>query len=240
MARPIRHRESARLHEIDGDLHRNIRNRIAIARDEFARREFSVEQLQKPNHSWSVGLGPGRNLGDLQLFHRRMRMAKYRCHVGKEIDLGPSVPHFNDCRILGSDTEQRRLRLQHFEISADRDRFRDDGAIIKNKSGHSLQRVDRRIFRRLVLHQHDIDLLGWYRDAFFSQEYARTPGVWGHFAVIEFHAVLHLPTSNFRSTSTEHGQKALSKGSNESLTRDFRSLLSLVLRNLRNAAASSL
>jgi hypothetical protein len=167
-------------------------------------------------------------------------MAKHRCHVGKEIDLGPPVPHFDDGNVFGSDTKQWRVGLKHFEIPANRNRFRNDRAIIKNKSRHPLQRVDRRIFRRLVLHQHDIDLLGRHGDPFFSEEDARSPRVWGHFAVIEFHAVLHLPTSKFQSASTEHAKYALSKGYNQSLTRDFSSLLSVVLRNLRNAAAGFL
>ncbi len=164
-------------------------------------------------------------------------MTKDRCYVGKEIDLGPPVPHFDDGDIFGTDTKQGGIRLQHFEISANSDRLRNDGAIVKNKSRHSLQRIDRRVLRRLVLHQHDIDLLGRQGDAFFCQKNARTSGIGGHFAVIEFHLVLRRRTSKFRSTSPEHEQIALSKGCNQSLTRDFRPLLSLVLRNLRNAAA---
>src|SRR5690242_19813905 len=80
--------------------------------------------------------------------------------------------------------------MQDFEISTDRNRFRDDCAVIEHKRWHSLQWVDRRIFRSLMLHSHDIDLFRRHRDDLFREKNAHAAWVRRHLAVIELHAEL--------------------------------------------------
>src|SRR5262245_15988256 len=87
----------------------------------------------------------------------------------------------------------------------------------------------------LVLHGSNVDLFGRNRDAFFGKKNARPARVWCDFAVVELHS--RLPSQCCLSLDqAEHGEKLLSKGTYQSLTRLFRSLLSSVLRFLRNAA----
>src|SRR5215467_5063991 len=78
--------------------------------------------------------------------------------------------------------------MQHFEISTNRNRLRDDRAVIEHKRGHSLQWIDRRIFPSLMLQFRDIDLFDWHRNTLFSLEDTYAPGVWHKLAVIELHA----------------------------------------------------
>src|SRR5262245_1149918 len=78
--------------------------------------------------------------------------------------------------------------MQHFEISTNRDRLGDDRAVIEHERGHSLQWIDLRIFRSLVLQFPDIDLYGWHRNTLFSEEDTYAAGVRCKLAVIELHA----------------------------------------------------
>src|SRR5262245_23171378 len=114
-------------------------------------------------------------------------MAKYGRDVGEEIDFSPTIPHFNERGILGADTEHRWLRMQHLEIAADRNRFRDYRAVVEHQGWHALQWIDRRIFGRLVLVGSNVNLLCRHRDAFFGEKNARAAGIWRQLAVIELH-----------------------------------------------------
>ena len=99
--------------------------------------------------------------------------------------------------------------MLHLEITADRDRLCNDGAVVENQRRHSLQRIDRRIFRRLVLHRYHVDLFGRYRDALLREENPGTARIRRKPAVIEFHSA---PIAmRLAPSSAEHGQNRLSK-----------------------------
>src|SRR6185369_10047994 len=112
VAGAIGHCKPPRLHEIDGDLYRNVCDRIAVTRNKFALGKFAVEQLEKPGHARPVRIGPSRNLRYLQLFHRWMRMAEDRCHVREKVYFCPPIPHLHDGDVFRPDAEHWRLRMQ--------------------------------------------------------------------------------------------------------------------------------
>src|SRR5262249_30113696 len=101
----------------------NVGHRVAITRNEFARGELAVEHFEEPGDTGPVRLGPCRHMRYLKFLHRRMRMAEDCCHISEEIHFRPSIPHFNDRGILGSNTEHRRLPVQRLKIAAECKRF---------------------------------------------------------------------------------------------------------------------
>ncbi len=116
-----------------------------------------------------------------------MRVPKHSGHVGEKIDLGTPVPHLDDGGVLRTNSEQRRIGMQHLEIAANCNRLRNDSAVVENKRWHSLQRIDRRIFWSLVLHRHNVDLLGRNSNSLLGQKNSRAPRIWRQPTVIKLH-----------------------------------------------------
>src|SRR5258708_37460268 len=71
------------------------------------------------------------------------RKIESQCH--------PPVPHFDDGGLQACPAEKRRIRLQSFEIAANRNRFREHGAVIENERRYPLQWIDRSIGRAVVV-----------------------------------------------------------------------------------------
>ena len=150
--------------------------------------QFAIEQCQELDDPRLVGLSPLGHLV-LHLAHGRMQVAKHRGYRLVEVELHAAVPHLDQRLLLAAAAEQRRLRAQPLEIPADRHRFGDHRAVVEHQRRHALQRVDRRIGRRLVLERAEIDRLDRHAHPLLGEKNANPPRIGRPPAVIELHRV---------------------------------------------------
>jgi hypothetical protein len=105
------------------------------------------------------------------------------------MQLDTPLPHLDKRRALCAGAEQRRRRMQRFDVAADRNRLGEDRAIVEDQRGYPLQGIDRGEGRRLVRERAEVDLLGRYCDALFSQKYPHPSWVWCPSPVEELHLI---------------------------------------------------
>src|SRR5208282_1751123 len=116
-----------------------------------------------------------------------MQMLKHVRDRQVEVKLGTPAPHLDESAVERAAAEQRRIGLQRFEISADRNGLRNHGAIVEHKRRDALHRVNRSIGVGALLQFTEIDLLGWNLDSLFGEEYANPARIWGAASVEELH-----------------------------------------------------
>ena len=111
---------------------------VMSATEKFSPARYGVRAqpfVENPNdlsHSWLVRFGPGRDLGNFEMSHGRMRVPEVLSHRQEEIELGAPVPHLDHADLDRRLAEQGRVRLNGFEIAADRHAFRDSGSIVQD------------------------------------------------------------------------------------------------------------
>jgi hypothetical protein len=166
----IRNGKPRGTHEIDCDESGDVGDAQALARDKGPAFKVMIEEKKETFDARLVRLGPCGHLRNLQGFHRRVSMAKNVGDGEKEIEFEPAIPHFDLDDLPRTPAEQRRLGSNLLEITADRDGFGNDGAVIENENRHLLQRIDRGKAFRLVLQGANVDLLLGDLHAFLGKE----------------------------------------------------------------------
>src|SRR6266550_7494415 len=110
------------------------------------------------------------------------------CDTGNsKMQLETPIPHLDAGKLQRTAPEQRRIGLERLEITADRDRFRDHRAVVENERRHALERVNRGIGRRHLLHGAEIDLLHGQRDTLLGQKDPRAPRIGRAASVVKLH-----------------------------------------------------
>src|SRR5262245_6099084 len=116
------------------------------------------------------------------------------------MQLKAPIPHLGPRDLQGATAEQRRSGMQRLEVAADRNRFRNYGAIVEDQRRHPHQWINRGESRRLVLQGAEIHLLQRERNALLRQKDARASRIGRAPAVEELHA---FPTCEGRTTAND-------------------------------------
>ena len=114
-------------------------------------------------------------------------MLEYGRDRRQQVKLGAPVPHLDQGAIERPAAEQRRVRLKRLEVAAYRHRFGNRGAVVEDKSGKPLHRIERSKAFAAVLQGADVHLLGRNLDPFLGQEDAHPPRVRRLAEVVELH-----------------------------------------------------
>ena len=116
----IRNGKASRLHEIGCDHSSDVRDGEIFSCEIWRRAQPLVENPNDLGHSWLIRFGPGRDLGNFEMSHGRMRVPEVLSHWQEEIELGAPVPHLDHADLDRRLAEKGRVRLNRFEIAADR------------------------------------------------------------------------------------------------------------------------
>lgn len=197
----LRHVDAGGLHEIHGDKPGDIGDRIGVATEELVVGKVIVKDAQELDGLGLVGLTPFGNLGHFPFLHGRMDVAEGVGHRHQEVKLDASLPHLDLRLAQGTTAEQGRLGVKFLDVTADRDRLCQRGAVVQLQNGKPLQRVAVGYLIRFVAQRTHVDRNEGNLDPLFGQEDPDTARVRRTSAIIELHhgflpAVIALGTSS--------------------------------------------
>ena len=135
--------------------------------------QFAVEPCPFLRDGAALRLGKCREL-DQPILEELRRVQRDVADRAENLELDPPVPHFDLRRAQRARAEQRRRRVQHLEVSADRDAFCDDRTIIEHQDGNLPERIELQECRRSMFRLGEIDMDLRQVDAFLGAEDADT------------------------------------------------------------------
>src|SRR5580704_6668710 len=133
--------DGGRAAEVDSDKRSDISNRVALACDEFAIGQDSVEPFEAFNRGVLCNLAVLLDLRDAAL-EEIAGVAERRRRHPENFEFHAPIPHLDQSLVLRVNAHQRRLRLDGLEIAANRDRLGDMGAVVELEHRYPTHRID--------------------------------------------------------------------------------------------------
>jgi hypothetical protein len=158
--------------------------------------ESSVEVRIKIRHAALAAFDqPGNLLIIVRTRERAALEARHRiAHAfhgrGEPVELGPALPHGHECLAGRVAPEQRALGVGFLKIAPNRRDFRDRRAIVEDKNGHLLARIDRleavgELFLLGQIHRLERD-----RNPFLRHEHAHAAGIGRRCRMVKLHGLI--------------------------------------------------
>jgi hypothetical protein len=175
--------------QVDRDLRYDIRNCIAVARDELPLRQYRVEPFDPLQPVITPRFTEFRKLL-YPISEQRMGMLHEVPNRLGDLELHATAPHFDESRIARIDAHQRGLGIDAFEIAADGDRFCQIGTVVELEHRQRAQRVFVHELDCPMLVFEDVHMDINHLDVLFGEKNSHSPRIGRQGKIVNFHGVM--------------------------------------------------